>query len=209
MAARPKANRAWETGEVVERLFFRFRRWDFGDVDTSVLQSPRVNVKTSGRHISLSARREPTRVQAFVVKSQVIESIAKEHDTTSHSHTASSGTGNGMLSISLHRGPGETSSALEKQESSQPRLSHKSNAATWPRTRTWLAHSSSTRWFTGQSITPAIISTGCCSAARCLWITRGLGWKEIRSWQSTSTFRLNWCQDLSSSVSAFRWEKKM
>lgn len=90
-----------------------------GDVDTSVQQSPRVNVKTSGRHISLSARREPARVQAFVVKSQVIESIAKEHDTTSQSHSASSGTGNGMLSISLHRGPGETPSALEKQERSQ------------------------------------------------------------------------------------------
>lgn len=77
-------------------------------MDTSVQQSPRVNVKTSGRHISLSARGEPARVHAFVVKSQVIESIAKEHDTTSHSHLASNGTGNGMLSISLHRGPGKT-----------------------------------------------------------------------------------------------------
>lgn len=56
----------------------------------SVWQIPQVNVKTSGRHISLSACREPARVQASVVKSQVIESIAKEHDTTSHSHSASS-----------------------------------------------------------------------------------------------------------------------
>lgn len=36
------------------------RRWDFGDVDTSDQQSPQVNVKTSGRHISLSARRACT-----------------------------------------------------------------------------------------------------------------------------------------------------
>lgn len=134
-------------------------------------------MKTSGRHISLSARREPARVQAFVVKSQVIESIAKEHDTTSHSHSASSGTGNGMLSISLHCGPGKTLPALEKQESSQPRLSHKSNAATWPRTRTSLPQSRGTRRSTGQSITPAIISAGSRSVA-------GRSWDNQRAWMT-------------------------
>lgn len=97
-------------------------------------------MKTSGRHISLSARRKPARVQAFVVKSQVIESIAKEHDTTSHSHSASSGTGNGMLSISLLRGPGKTLSALEKLESAQPHLVHRNNAVTWPQ-KTYIASS--------------------------------------------------------------------
>lgn len=51
----------------------------------------------------------------FVEKAQVIESIAKEHDTTSHGQSPSSETGNGMLSISLHCGPGETPSALEKR----------------------------------------------------------------------------------------------
>lgn len=78
-----------------------------GDMDMSVQQSPWVNVKTSGRHISLSAHRKPARVKAFVMKSQVIESIAKEHDTTSNSHSASSRTGNGILSIPLHRGLGK------------------------------------------------------------------------------------------------------
>ena len=112
---------------------------------------PGVNVKTSGRHISLSARREPARVQVFVVKSQVIESIAKEHDTTSHSHSASRGTENGMLSISLHRGPSKTLSALEKKESSQSGLAHKHNSATCSQTCTSLPQRSS-----------AIISTGCC-----------------------------------------------
>lgn len=102
----------------------------------SVQQIPRVNVKTSGRHISLSACREPARVQASVVKSQVIESIAKEHDTTSHSHSASSGTGTDMLSISLHRGPGWTPSALEKQERAHRQPAHKSNATSPLQTRT-------------------------------------------------------------------------
>lgn len=134
-------------------------------MDTSVQQSPRVNVKTCGRHISLSAHRKPARVQASVVESQVIESIAKEHDTTSHSHSASSGTGNGMLSISLHHGPGKTSPALEKQESSRRRLSHKSNTATSPKHVQPLPRSSGTKLFTGQSITVAIISAGCCGTA--------------------------------------------
>lgn len=101
----------------------------------SVQQIPRVNVKTSGRHISLSACREPARVQASVVKSQVIESIAKEHDTTSHSHSASSGTGTDMLSISLHRGPGWTPSALEKQERAHRQPAHKTNATSPLQTR--------------------------------------------------------------------------
>lgn len=38
-------------------------------------------------------------------------------------------------------------------------------AATWPWTHSSLPQSSGTRWFTGQSITPAIISTGRCSEA--------------------------------------------
>lgn len=95
----------------------------------SARQIPRVNVKTSGRHISLSACREPARVQASVVKSRVIESIAKEHDTTSHSHSASSPTGTDMLSISLHRGPAKTPCALEKQERARRQPSPERNAA--------------------------------------------------------------------------------
>lgn len=134
MGVRVKVNKSTRGRGGRAKVISGFRSWNFGDVDTSVRQSPEVNVKTSGRHISLSARRELARVQVSLVKSQVIESIAKEHDTTSQSHSASSGTGNGMLSISPHRGPGETPSALEKQESSQLWLLLKSSAATWPQT---------------------------------------------------------------------------
>lgn len=62
-------------------------------MDLSVHRSHGMCAKTSGRHISLSAHREPARAQAFVVNSPVIESIAEEHDTSSQSHSASRRTG--------------------------------------------------------------------------------------------------------------------
>lgn len=69
---------------------------------------------------SLCQHAEPARVQAFAMESQVIESIAKEHDTTSQSHSASSPTRNGMLSNPVHLGPGKTPSALERRGNSRP-----------------------------------------------------------------------------------------
>lgn len=90
--------RARQTG-VTKRLYLGPEGGTLGNVDMSVGPIPRVNVKTSGRHIPLSACREAARVQASVAKSQVIEPIAEEHDTTSQSHSASRPTGTDMPSI--------------------------------------------------------------------------------------------------------------
>lgn len=164
IAARATANRAWKTGRVTERLSLGPEGETLG---TRTRQSSRV-LRSMCRQVedtSLCQHAEPAWAQAFAMESQVIESIAKEHDTTSHSHSASSGTRNGMLSISLHLGPGKTPSALERRGGSRPWLPHPSNAATWPLTRTRFLHSRGTRWSTGQSITQAIIPSGCCCTA--------------------------------------------
>jgi len=83
----------------------------------------------------------------------------------------------------------------------------KSNAATWPRTHASLP--SEQRYTV---IPRSIHNPGYYFHWRSRGgpgINTGFGWQEIRSWQSTSTFQLNPCQDLSSSVSAFRGENKM
>lgn len=64
----------------------------------SVRQIPQVNVKTSGRRICVSARREAAQEAARVQAAVAIESGAQEHDTTSHSHSASRPTGTDTLS---------------------------------------------------------------------------------------------------------------
>lgn len=101
----------------------------------SARQIPQVNVKTSGRHICLSACREPARVQASVLQSQVIESIAEEHDTSSHSHSASRRTGTDMLSIPLHRCPAETPACTPETGASSAQKSPPQHAHAPPELR--------------------------------------------------------------------------